>query len=63
VKAKKNPDAPFYRAMAVHEKRILQVQMEESKGVRTEAAKALGISYRSLLWKLDQHGLNAKEKV
>lgn len=47
--------------LASVEKRLLQQALERAKGVRTDAAKLLGISFRSIRYRLLKHGLDGPE--
>jgi len=58
IPRKKNPESEFYRLMASHEKRLCLWTLQASKWNRKAAARSLGISYRSLLYKIAKHGLS-----
>ena len=48
-------------ALADVERRLLQQALERSDGVRKHAAKLLGISFRSIRYRLDKLGIAAAE--
>lgn len=50
----RNPEAFFYRLMAQCERRILTTALGDARWNRKRAARHLGISYRSLLAKIEQ---------
>ena len=56
--AHKNAGAKFYRLLALREKEILGEFLLAWRWNRKAAARDLGISYRSLLLKIKQHGLH-----
>jgi two-component system response regulator PilR (NtrC family) len=49
------------QVMAEAERRLLLAALERTGGVRTAAAKLLGISFRSLRYRLAKHGLGEGE--
>lgn len=49
------PVLPFKQACQQFEKEIISNALKNTTGNRTEAAKLLGISYRSLMYKLKEH--------
>ncbi len=56
-----NPEAlSIPNAVAVLEKRMIIVALEQTKGNKSKAAKLLEISERSLWYKLNEYGLSAK---
>jgi two-component system response regulator PilR (NtrC family) len=48
--------------MAEVEKRYLSQALRRTEGNRTEAAKLLGISFRSIRYKLDKFGLKGPDE-
>lgn len=51
------PVLPYAEAFQLFEKEIISNALLKAAGNRTEAAKLLGISYRSLMYKLKEHEL------
>ena len=43
------------------EKQLLIEALKKAKGIKTEAAKLLNLSFRSFRYKLQKHGLDSKE--
>lgn len=59
----KKSESRLYQAMAFEERRILLAELGVSGWNRRAAARRLGISYRSIMYKIKEYGLKPPQEL